>query len=161
MKKVKSTVSGIFINFMQMDKFEDYLVSIDTLNRSKLAADFGKKYTAIVLKKIKSSKGSMLVAVEGKRVIGFVAGVLEKQEREDYLQVGKIKYGRIIELYVAEEYRTKGIGKELFQAMEKYLVSSKCQVILVGVFAPNQNAYQFYKKLGYTDDTFDLIKLIK
>ena len=47
------------------------------------------------------------------------------------------------------------------QDVEKYLLQRGCDVIRVEVFVPNQDAYQFYKNLGYQDMDIDLIKQVR
>src|SRR3989344_8697093 len=83
-----------------MNNFEDYLVALDELKQlRRLDDNFGKEYTAIVLEKVKKENGLSYVAVDGDKMAGFVMGVLEEQTRENELEVGKTKYGRIIELF--------------------------------------------------------------
>ena len=143
-----------------MNSFENYLVKLDNLKRLKPFKDKGKRYTALVLKNIKESKGKIFVAVDRVKIVGFISVILEKQEKSSELEVGKTRYGRIVDLYIDKVYRKKGLGTKLLEEGEKYLRTKKCQVLSVEVFSPNKKAYPFYKRSGYVDRCSELVKII-
>ena len=144
-----------------MDQFEDYLIEIDTpkifVPRPK---NFGKKYIKETIKKIKKGKGAIFVATMQEKVIGLVAGVIQKSSVIEKLEHGKQVYGNTLELFVAEEYRGKGVGKSLLRTMEKYFKVNGCTQLLIGVFAPNKSPHELYKRLGYKDVGIEMKKLI-
>lgn len=61
------------------------------------------------------------------------------------------------ELYIREEYRNKGLGKEFFE----YIYSSRDDIARyrLEVTAVNERAIALYKKLGY--EKLDYIQMIK
>lgn len=144
-----------------MKEFQDYLVTIDSLKQIIPFVDGGKEYTDLCLEQVKNEDGKIFVAVDGNEVIGFTAGVVEPSDRRDIINEGKSKFGRIIELFLAENKRKSGMGKNLISKIEEYLKGKGCQVIRLEVLTSNKNAYEVYKHLGYIDRTIDLIKIIK
>ncbi len=70
------------------------------------------------------------------------------------------KRGRVTELIVKQEYRSKGIGQQLIDKIEKHFKSVGCKSIIIEVFAYNENAKKFYYKNNYHDRCLDVIKKI-
>ena len=66
----------------------------------------------------------------------------------------------MIELYLEEGSRGKGIGTRLMKMMEEYFRQNNCDVSKVEVFAPNIKAHNFYRELGYQDRAIDMTKIL-
>lgn len=143
--------------------FEDYLnyfTDIDPLKRSIHPPGANEAYAKRMINETSQKKGVIFVAEEDKQIIGFIAGIIQRQT-EDILQLQiPSTPGRVIELYVKPKYRGKNIGKTLMQKMEQYYRGKECDIINIEVFQPNKNAHIFYKKLGYSDRIIDLIKIL-
>jgi len=110
------------------------------------------------IKKINKQKGLILLAFDDKKIVGLIAGVIKKQSKENLLECVPTKAGRILEVFVKQEYRGYGLGEKLMKRMEEYFKHEKCDVIRIEVFEPNKAAHDFYKKLRYSDRTIDLFK---
>ncbi len=143
-----------------MSEFEDYLVAIDDVRFIRPFTDNGREYTALRLEKIEKENGVILLAEDNAVVVGMVVGVMDEQDRVSVLEEGERKYARVIDLYVQEQYRNKGVGKQLIQAVENYFKEKGVAVLTIGVLAPNTHAYEFYKRSGYRDRAIDLIKVL-
>ena len=141
-----------------MEEFGDYLVAVDTMKRQRRAPEFGEYFTQKMIENDKKNDGIVYVAEQEGRIVGFIAGIMPKPSKEDLLECIPGKGGRIIELFVSEQYRNQKVGTVLMEKMEVYFRKAGCDVIKVEVFAPNIHAYQFYQRLGYQDRSFDLIK---
>src|SRR3989344_3865439 len=61
----------------------------------------------------------------------------------------KFKSGEMRHLFVNQEYRNKGIGKELLNFIEKYARKIKLKRIKLDVLADNNTAINFYNKRKY------------
>lgn len=145
-----------------MEKLQDFLVKIDPLRRERRLAGYGNRHTNNLTRKVNMHGGLILLAYDKKgKVVGFIAGALEKQTRDNLLAVVPTKFGRILELFVHENYRNRGIGKELMNRVENYFRRNGCSVIKAEVFEPNKGAYNFYRTLDYQDRTVDMIKLLE
>jgi len=144
-----------------MEKLQDFLVSIDSLKRLRRPPAFGKNYTKNLIKKISKQQGLIILAYDKEKIVGCIAGVIEKQSKDNLLECIPTKSGRILELFVLGGYRGLRLGKRLMQRMEDYFKKNKCDIVRVEVFVPNKNTHNFYQKLDYSDRAIDMIKLLK
>ena len=106
----------------------------------------------IIKQNAKSSKEQK----EENKIVGLVVGLINNDVEETY-EFKAPKRGRISELIVSKNIRSKGIGSELLHKMEKYLKENGCEKILIGVFAYNDKAINFYEKNGYHTRMIDMI----
>lgn len=139
-------------------RFQGYLASLDDLGRLQCNPGYGEAYTEDLLKKIKEQGGNIFVAEEGGKMIGFIAAVLETQSDLDKFSHAPLKQGRILDLFVEDEYRGSGVGKQLMSTVEQYLRDEKCDVVTLAVFGPNKKAKKFYEQIGYSERDYDLQK---
>lgn len=138
-------------------ELQEYIVSIDKEGYNILTEEYRDKYFCKVMDEIKSCNGKMLLYKEGDKVVGLVIGLVNNDEEETY-EFKAPKRGRISELVVSKTVRSKGIGTILLKAMEEYLKSVGCKDILIGVFAYNEKAINFYEKNGYHMRMVDMTK---
>ncbi|MFP4384864.1 MAG: GNAT family acetyltransferase [Spirochaetia bacterium] len=89
-------------------------------------------------KKIAVNDGLLLVACDKDRIIGTVMGGYDGHR------------GWIYSLAVLQEYRSRGIGTELINSVEKELKNMGCLKVNLQVRETNDKVIQFYKKCGYT-----------
>ncbi len=143
-----------------MEAFQDHIVSLDTLKKQRRLPEYGKRYTADLAKKITREKGLFLLAIDEKKIVGFTAGVIEKQSKENLLECLPTKIGRVLELFVTAQYRGQGLGEKLMHKMEEFFKKNKCDAISVEAFAPNVAARAFYKKLRYSERSVQLLKIL-
>jgi ribosomal protein S18 acetylase RimI-like enzyme len=68
------------------------------------------------------------------------------------------RYTYIFSLYVAPEHRRRGIAKALMQQAETWTTSKGDRQIGLQVFARNQIALDFYRRLGYEIQSLSLSK---
>lgn len=89
------------------------------------------------------------IAVEGKKVIGYLVGSLT--EGEDYRNLPKV--AELDNTFVLKEYRKLGVGTKLHQEFIKWCKSKKVEIIKVQATAQNDKAINFYRKNGFKDYT--------
>ena len=136
----------------------DYLTPLDPLKRMRRLPPWGKLYTTSLLHKIKKHTGIIFVAEINTEIVGVIARIILKQTKLDLLEVKPTKSGRILELFVDENFRGKRIGKRLMNTMEDYFRNAGCDFARIEVFEPNTSAHRFYEALGYDDRAVDLVK---
>lgn len=163
-------MSIVFREFRENDRKElvrcigqlqDYVASLDPLHRIRRLKDFDvDTYVARSFEQVKKHEGAVFIAEDGGKMIGCIIGVVHRDGSEDIERYPSVN-GKILELIVLPKYRGKRVGNELMQRLEEYLASKNCDVITVECFAPNEDAYRFYKKLNYMDRDHTLIKSIK
>jgi ribosomal protein S18 acetylase RimI-like enzyme len=151
----KLSILGMF------DDFQDYLISIDPLNRMRRMPGYAEVTLRQTLEEVTTNRGTFFVAVDvDNKVVGFVVAITFEPSQDALLSNVPSLRGRITELYVDPSRRGQGIGTLLVHAAEQYLQKLGCDVIRLEVFAPNENAYRLYRRLGYRDYDIDMIKKI-
>lgn len=79
------------------------------------------------------------------QINGNLVGMVSGQEMK--ASPGRVK---VREMFVAKEFRGKGIGKKLIQALtDELLKNSDKKVLRLGVFEAQAEALNFYKNLGF------------
>jgi len=141
-----------------MEKFGDYLVTIDQMKRTRRMPDYSEYFTNKMLEDVNKHTGIIYIAENEGRIVGFIAGMIPRQSQEESLETVPSKAGRITELFIDEQFRGQGIGKRLIEKMEEYFRQNGCDVSRVEVFEPNVKAHNFYQKLGYQDRSIDMLK---
>ncbi len=75
-----------------------------------------------------------------------------------YPAFSSVRMGRILilnDLYVALDWRGRGIGEQLMEAAREHAVQSGCIALELATEKTNERAQRLYEKLGYSrDDTF-------
>lgn len=97
-----------------------------------------------LLRKLLDKSGYFLIYKEDDQIIGWI--LLGKNM--DYFT--DEEHGFIYELYVFEEYRGKGIGKQLMIAGIEEFKNSGLKSVRLNVFASNP-ARKIYEQLGFED----------
>lgn len=142
------------------DDFQDYLAALDPLDRLRRLPGYGEKYTEKILDGVKKNQGHIFVAEDEGKVVGFITGIIKKQDDEGLLDTIPTLAGEIYELYVSSDYRGENIGTQLMNKLEEYFKRKKCTLLEVGVFAPNVRTLGFYKNKGYQERMHYLIKKV-
>lgn len=86
----------------------------------------------------------IFIAKDGKDIIGYLFGHLEKSERSTSIMPDGTPVFEVEELYVKPDYRSKGIGKMLFSCAEK-AVQNDVDYIMLSTATKNWKAiFHFY-----------------
>lgn len=65
---------------------------------------------------------------------------------------GKYPVAALWYVCVDKEYRRMGIGKRLFDEIEKIAAKHNCEIIYLTCLKDNYPAHEFYRSIGYSDD---------
>ena len=156
-REYRSTDRKTVINAIR--ELEGLMHDMDPLKRALSRKDFpATKYVRGVFRRVEKNKGKIFIAEDGDRFAGCIIGMIDDDHDKPPLEKYPTRDGRILELIVDAQYRSKGVGKALMTAMEKYFLAQKCETIHTDCFGPNKNAHAFYHKLGYVDRAFFLMK---
>lgn len=104
----------------------------------------------------------LAVALDGDRIVGYIFGhFYTVKERTSYIQLGE-KCFSVDELYVLPEYRSQGIGRQLFRRMEE-TVEAECTYITLSTATKNYKAvlHLYVEELGMNFHDAFLIKQTK
>ncbi|MHA1595982.1 MAG: GNAT family N-acetyltransferase [Candidatus Baldrarchaeia archaeon] len=89
-------------------------------------------------------RGLVLVAEEDRRIVGFLtAEIFYNPTFVPSLQ------GRILDIYVEENYRRRGIGSQLVKEALKWFQANGVQCVLVNVAEQNKVALNFWSKMRF------------
>lgn len=142
-------------------EFGDYIKNSDktVLDLLLVPDNYGPLFFNKMLQNVKTKNGILYVLEIDKKVCGFIAGVIfDAGIKNNELDCKPHRMGRVADLFVTECYRGLGYGSKMLGKMEKYFKMKKCFKVNIEVFAPNVDAYYFYKKHKYQDRNIDLVK---
>lgn len=124
------------------------------VNNSKELDEKFKEYLTIAIEK---DTPRILVAKEGDRMVGFITF---EESSEEYLDNKTKEFGVVIELYVLEDMRGKGVGQTLLTAAEAFFRSKELHQVKLQCSMYGKNALEFYDHLGYKNKQAVLFKRI-
>lgn len=140
-----------------LEELQIYIASLDEEGYNIVTREFKEKNFIETMEEVEKYEGKILLYQEDNNITGLIIGIINNEEEDTYNFVAP-KRGRITELIVSHQARSKGTGTKLLLAMEDYLKSVGCEDILLGVFAYNENAKRFYEKHGYHNRMIDMTK---
>lgn len=94
--------------------------------------------------RITEDTGACFVVEVEERVVGYLAGGIRKGE--EWL---KPKRSEIDNMFVAEGFRGRGIGKTLAEEFVKWSKEQGVKKVIVNAFWGNEDSIKFYKKVGF------------
>jgi ribosomal protein S18 acetylase RimI-like enzyme len=99
---------------------------------------------------ILSDGGTLFLAVEGEALVGFA--ICEREEGGSPTWAWPPDFLAIVDLVVLPDYRGRGIGEALLNAVEAEARTRGVAALDVNAAAPNELARRFYERNGYTVD---------
>lgn len=153
-KKYEEDVKDLLV------ELEEFIVSIDKDNLDQVGVNYREEMIKYDLEEVNTNIGKCYLAIEDNKAIGLIMGYIVKYDERDYLDYKCPRKGRISELIVTKNTRSKGIGKQLMNKMEQYFKSENCEYISVEVFGYNDNGIKFYENDNYHTRCIDMIKKI-
>lgn len=122
----------------------DYHVQVD--GRLPLAvANGGQRYARRLYDKLDDPYARLLVADANGTVIGFVLGMIVDLAPDMFEQEVS---GFLADIYVAAEYRQRGVGRKLVRALEAWFGERGVRHYEWHVAAQNRDAVAFWQALG-------------
>lgn len=105
------------------------------------------------LKDVDEMNGFFSVAEYSNKLIGFIYGVVVENKEIVFhnLTHNPGKDGWIGIVFVDENHRTIGLGKHLVSEAKKSFIKKGCTSVRLIVDSENQNAINFYNKLGFIE----------
>lgn len=120
-----------------------------TINKDYPVQKSGEKYFKERIKK----DCALIATIDGK-ISGYLVGAIS--DAEGYRNIHKIAEAE--NMFVLEEYRSLGIGKQLFQEFIKWCKSKGVKKIRAVASVQNQKAIEFYKREGFKEYNLTLEK---
>ena len=94
-------------------------------------------YRKNTLKDIEGNR--VFLAMEGEQIVGYLFGQKKKTEEKSSIYQSEEEYFEIEELYIKPEFRSRGIGGNLFQYVEEQL-KKEVNLIMLGTATKNFRA---------------------
>ncbi|MCL5018548.1 MAG: GNAT family N-acetyltransferase [Candidatus Pacearchaeota archaeon] len=109
--------------------------------------NISKKSEKFILEEFKEYllKGAIVLAIENREIIGYLAGEIEDTPYE--------KFGYISEVFVKKEYRGKGVSTKLKDIFLEFLRKKGITICRIEV-NPDNPAQEVYKKWGFKIDKY-------
>jgi ribosomal protein S18 acetylase RimI-like enzyme len=137
----------------------EYLYPISQCRYSHPKPEYRDSYYGRLVDTYNKGLGTIFVAIDDGKIIGFTQGEVKVQSKEELLEFKPIVEGYMRDIYVRDEYRGQGIGEVLLGMLENFLKEKGCTQYELFVFATNP-AYNFYKKNGFKDQVYNMIKAL-
>lgn len=111
-----------------------------------------------ILKDVAQKDGALFVAEDNEIIAGFVWVYKEVEPRD--LRYKNPTYTSLCigDLIVSKNYRGKGVGKALFERVEKYSRDKGINKIKLHVNAQNDLARKFYEEIGLSEEEIIMVK---
>ncbi len=105
---------------------------------------------------IEDSSKLIIVAEEGKEIVGYLYGIIKPKDDTYKYIVAKLDA-----LYVYNNYRNRGIATSLIENFKKWAISKKANKIEVNVWSNNIKAKHLYEKNNFqtTSETLTIDNL--
>jgi len=115
-----------------------------------------EEYVAMIKDSTDDSWKVYLATAPENKIIGFIIGSIEKDE---YLVKDKI--GKVEDWYIEDEYRGNGIGKELYNKLEKWFKEKDCHQVMSDTWQGNEPSISAHKRLGFFVSGVSFGKILK
>jgi|GEM_PF-872309 len=135
----------------------EYHHDLDSQYYVSNSEELNKKFQSYLTKAIKENAPYILIAKDDNKMIGFIT--YEKVDA-DYFDTNFKEHSDILELFVKEDYREKGVGKLLMDKVEKFFKNKGINTLSLQCSTFNKNALSFYKHLGLVNRQTLLYKKI-
>lgn len=141
--------NALLSDYSDIDCFMKELHNIHVKNRPDMYAKTEHVYSLEEYKKILNEKNmEVLVCVISEKIVGMCVITYKNSTQNPIMVSTPIAY--IEDIYVMEEYRLKGIGKELYECVREKAKMRGCKRIELMVWEFNSSAKEFYCKNGMT-----------
>jgi len=115
---------------------------------------FGKVGTKYFQDMISKERGCVLIAIVDDKIVGYLCGGLKQKKVESCRNL--LIVAELENTFVLDEFRSKGIGKQLYSKFMEWCKMQNVEKIRVGVFAQNELAIKFYRNNNFKDYTLIL-----
>ncbi len=139
---------------------QSLLASQDPLQQRRYYKDGDESYSKWLMEEFKRDSGVVFMAVDGENVVGHIAVRLDPQTSEDLVFLVPAKQAFVDDLYVIEEYRSKGVGALLLKRAEEHFKELGCTLMWLNAYAHNPRSLEFYDREGYSRQFVQYKKLL-
>jgi ribosomal protein S18 acetylase RimI-like enzyme len=117
-------------------------------DRMKPPDEIGDAYLDALLLACARHGGAILVAIDGRRLIGYAA-VLTAMSSRDEIDEIEYSYATIRDLAVAEAFRRRGVGRALLARCEDLARVAGARWLRITTLSNNAAALRAYERAGF------------
>lgn len=145
-----------------LEEVQDYFIEQDEVGWMSRSEAYGKWFAAFLLKEVHKNHGRIILAMDVKRVVGFIIGKVEtiKPYERYYIRRGE-KLGWIYLVYVDKRYRGRQIGQTLLQMMEAHFNKHKCTVVRLEAQGNLPKLVELYQRAGFKPLLMNMAKRLR
>jgi ribosomal protein S18 acetylase RimI-like enzyme len=155
MKIFKPGLSDIPQILQLLQKQYDYHHDLDPTYYVPNSENLDKKFEEYLTDAIIKDDPNILVAEEGDETIGFITF---EEQSEQYFDTNIKNYGVVLELFVNEDQRTRGVGTKLMSEAENYFKAKGLKYMKLSCSTFNKLALNFYVNGKYVSRQFLMFK---
>lgn len=126
----------------------DYHCEVDDVYYVAFSEELESKFEKYLTKAINDDDPHVLVARDDEKILGFITFT---EDKDSYFDTKITDFGLVMELYVSEEARSRGVGKALMRESENFFVAKGLKDVKLFCSSLNVDALDFYRHLGYTN----------
>ena len=137
-KAIDLDISDIITLYHELMDYEMGLLKPDML---EIQLNWESKKTREEIETVMNDPAKIIFLAENddNETVGFIVGAVSKgiQDNEG-----------LLDIYIMEQYRGKGIGTELMDTIFDWFRSENCKSVMINAYSDNKKAIEFYKKYG-------------
>ncbi|QFR38851.1 GNAT family N-acetyltransferase [Candidatus Gracilibacteria bacterium 28_42_T64] len=130
-----------------LDDYNNYDKSID-VDRSH-----SEKGTVFFKEGIEDHKNIIYLAMDGEKAVGYIYGGIHLSSS---WRTGGTHIAKLYNFFVDEDYRSHGLGSQLYAKFKKWSTNQQVEAISVVASATNEQVIKLYKKYGFKEYTLTL-----
>lgn len=121
-------------------------------------AAVSEEFYGEITTRVQKRKGQILISELDGRAVGWA--VVYPEENDIYVEATERTFAYISELFVVEDTRGTGVGRELIAACESWARDRGIAVMLIGVLSGNTRADAIYRRAGFAPYALQLRKYL-
>lgn len=145
-----------------VEEMQDYFIEKDTEGWLRRTKDYGRRYVdEYLLKELKKLKGQIHLALDGKRVVGFIMGTVENFKGFDLLYFQPERAGWVYLIYVDPAYRDYKIGTDLMDLLDAFFEKEQCTIVRLEAQGNIDKLEEFYGRRGFKPWLINMVKRVR
>ena len=129
-------------------------------DRMKPVDQMGSWYIDLLKKQCAKDDGTILIAEENGRVLGYATILTHVVEDGEADEVAYL-YAHVGDLVVAQDARRRGIGRLLLEECERRARAAGRDELRISVLALNNSARETYRSFGFSDHHINMRKVLE